>query len=149
MTDTASSLLSAKGVIFDVDGTLVDSVDFHAEAWQRTFQLGSSAKGEELEIYKKIAGIEDLIHAQTTSDDAEKSKPDPDIFTAALDRLSLPAEAVIVVGDSPWDTIAARKAGMQSIALLCGGFPDRDLREAGPVAVFKNPEALLGALQQG
>ncbi len=105
--------------------------------------LGSLAKGEELDAYKKAAGIEALVHAETTSDDAERSKSDPDIFAAALERPSLPAEVVMVVGDSPWDVIAARKAGMGSIALLCGGFPDSDLPEAGPLAVFDDPQALL------
>src|SRR5215211_6711744 len=194
-----------KAVIFDVDGTLVDSVDMHARAWQEAFAhfgkhfdfervryqigkggdqlmpvflsreeldefgdelekyrgelfkrehlsrvksfpavrelfervkreglqtaLASSAKGDELKTYKRIADIEDLVEEETSADDAEKSKPHPDIFEAALERLGdvEPSEAV-VVGDTPYDAEAAGKAGVQTVGLLSGGFPEADLR---------------------
>ena len=110
--------------------------------------LGSSAKGDELETYKKAAGIQSLTHVETTSDDAEKSKPHPDIFQAALQQLKLPPEKAIVVGDTPYDVEAARKAGVATVALLCGGFPEADLRAAGAVAVHADPQALLAALRE-
>jgi len=91
--------------------------------------LASPAKEDELEVYKKAADIEDLIDEQTSSDDAESSKPNPDIFLAALDRLSKPdPEDVIVVGDTPYDAEAASKAGLRTIGMLCGGFPEDGLR---------------------
>jgi phosphoglycolate phosphatase-like HAD superfamily hydrolase len=209
-----------KAVIFDVDGTLVDSVDLHAGAWQEAlvsfgkreefervrYQIGkggdqlmpvflsdkeleefgdelekrrgeifkrdylprvkgfpavpelferirreglrialaSSAKGDELQTYKKVAGIEDLVEEETSADDADRSKPHPDIFEAALARLGgvNPSEA-FVVGDTPYDAEAAGKAGLQTIGLLCGGFPEEDLRAAGCVRIYRDPADLL------
>jgi HAD superfamily hydrolase (TIGR01549 family) len=209
-----------EAVIFDVDGTLIDSVDQHAAAWMETFAhfgrgvpfhdvraqigkggdqlmpvflsrqqidlqgkeietyrtrlfqrkylptvhgfafvrqlfhrvqsdgkkiaLASSAKGEELQTYKKIAGIADLFQEETTSDDAEKSKPHPDIFLAALDRLKVPPARALVVGDTPYDAEAAARAGMTTIGVLCGGFPEQVLRKAGCVAIYRDPADLLG-----
>ncbi len=209
-----------KAVIFDVDGTLIDSVDLHAKAWQDAFAeygrtvpfddirgqigkggdqllpvflskddieafgekleerrgailkerylpkvqafprvralfehlraegldiaLASSAKEDELETYKKVAHIEDLIDEQTSSDDAESSKPDPDIFLAALKRLGNPdPRDVIVVGDTPYDAEAAGKAGLRTIGVLCGGFPENGLRKAGCIAIYQDPADLL------
>jgi phosphoglycolate phosphatase-like HAD superfamily hydrolase len=106
--------------------------------------LASSAKGEELERYKKIAGIADLIDEQTTSDDADSSKPEPDIFQAALKRLHVatPANA-IVVGDTPYDAEGPAKAGLQTIGLRCGGWTDMELCRAGVIAVYRDPAELL------
>ena len=214
-----------KAVIFDVDGTLIDSVDLHAKAWQDAFRdygheiefdeirgqigkggdqlmpvfldpaeldakgeeleshrgrilkerylpevvafprvrelferlradgkrivLASSAKADELEKYKQLARIEDLIEAETSSDDAEKSKPHPDIFLAALQRLGdIGPEDAIVVGDTPYDAEAAGKAGLRTVGVLCGGFPERVLREAGCVAIYKDPADLLARYEQ-
>ena len=216
------ALIEAKAVIFDVDGTLVDTVDAHAESWRRAFSafsrefgfdeirqqigkggdqllpvflserevdeegdrieafrsdffkreflanvhgfpavrelfdrliddgktvaLGSSAKGEELAAYKKVARIDDLELVGVSSDDAERSKPHPDIFHAALDRLSLPAANVIVVGDTPYDAEAAAKAGIRMVAVRCGGFDDASLRQAGAMEVYDDPEHILSSL---
>lgn len=209
-----------KAVIFDVDGTLVNSVDLHARAWQEAlahfgkrveyervrYQIGkggdqlmpvflseeelkefgeeleqyrgelfkrdylprvesfpkvrelfervrreglqialaSSAKADELKTYKKIADIEDLVEEETSADDAERSKPHPDIFEAALERLEdvSPSEAV-VVGDTPYDAEAAGKAGLKAIGLLGGGFPEEDLRAAGCVRIYRDAAHLL------
>jgi HAD superfamily hydrolase (TIGR01509 family) len=209
-----------RAVIFDIDGTLIDSVDLHAAAWRealrhfghdRPFEevraqigkggdllmaallpeeevrrrgkeieehrldlfkreylprvrpfpavrelferieadgkriaLASSAKQEELGRYKQIAGIEDLLDTETSSDDVEKSKPHPDIFEAALARLGgVEAADVIAVGDTPYDAQAAGKIGLRTIGLLCGGWPERELREAGCIAIYRDPADLL------
>ena len=212
-------------VIFDVDGTLVDSVDLHAQAWQEAFAhfghevafadvraqigkggdqlmpvflsqeeldrrgdeieahrsdlfkkrylsqvrafpavrqllkrilvngqqiaLASSAKADELATYKKIAGIADLVDEETSSDDAERSKPHPDIFEVTLSRLGGidPIEA-IVVGDSAYDAEAAGKADLRTIGVLCGGFSEQDLRRAGCIAIYRDPADLLSRLKQ-
>jgi HAD superfamily hydrolase (TIGR01509 family) len=214
-----------KTVIFDVDGTLVDSVDLHARAWQQTFEhfghafpfdqvrsqigkggdqsmpvflskeelesrgkaieeyrsdlfkkhylsqakpfpqvralferlladdfriaLASSAKSEELNTYKEIAQITDLLEAEASSEDAEKSKPHPDIFLAAVKHLghALPQEC-IVVGDSPYDAEAAGKAGITAVGVLCGGFPEQELRKAGFREIYKDPADLLQQYEQ-
>ena len=188
-----------QAVVFDIDGTLIDSVDLHAEAWQSAFRkfgktvrfaevrlqigkgadqllpvffspeemakfgqeledyrselykkeylphvkafpkvrelferirqdrksiaLASSAKGDELNTYKKVVRIEDLIEAETSSDDAEKSKPYPDIFDAAL-------------------------ADLRTIGLLCGGWNENDLRGAGCIAIYRDPAELLARYEQ-
>jgi HAD superfamily hydrolase (TIGR01509 family) len=215
-----------KAIIFDIDGTLVDSVDLHARAWQEAFahfghqiefaavrsqigkggdqlmpaflprdevashgeeietyrselfkekylpkvhsfpavrdlvqrikQLGpsivlaSSAKGEELAAYKRIAGILDLVDEETSSDDAEKSKPHPDIFQAALERLGgdVRPDEVIVIGDSPYDAEAAGKLALRTIGVLSGGFAEHDLRQAGCLSVYRDPADLLQHLDE-
>jgi HAD superfamily hydrolase (TIGR01549 family) len=211
---------TVKAVIFDIDGTLVDSVDHHAESWARAFKkfgktvpfvdvraqigkggdqllpvflwptelekfgkeleayrsalfkkeylprvkafpevrqlferlrldgrhiaLASSAKEDELETYKRIARISDLVEAETSSDDAEKSKPHPDIFEAALDALhDVSADQVIVVGDTPYDAVAATRANLRTVGMLCGGWSADELRKAGCIAIYQNPADLL------
>ncbi len=90
--------------------------------------------------YKRIAGIADLSEDETTSDDAERSKPHPDIFLAALGKLGNPDKrSVVVVGDTPYDA----EAGLRVIGVLCGGFAEADLRQAGCAAVFRDPADLL------
>jgi HAD superfamily hydrolase (TIGR01509 family) len=209
-----------RAVIFDVDGTLVDSVDRHAQAWVETlaefgyeadfgevrhqigkggdqlmkeflseeeirrdgeaiekarlrhystrylpsvlgfpmvrelFQhliddgkkvvLATSAVGAELSAYKRKASIGDLVEEETSKDDVEKSKPHPDIFEAALAKIGdIPPSAAIIVGDSPWDVIAGRKAGIRTIGLLCGGFGATELEKAGCEAIYRDPADLL------
>jgi HAD superfamily hydrolase (TIGR01509 family) len=209
-----------KTVIFDVDGTLVDTVDLHARAWQEAFRhfghdigfekirsqigkggdqlmpvflsraevdrrgkeiekfrndlfkrkyfsqarafprvrelfqhirergqtiaLASSCKGDELEDYKKLAHVEDLVDAATTSDDADKSKPHPDIFQAVMKRLPgiSPSEA-LAVGDTPYDAEAAGKTGLGTIGVLGGGFSRGELLAAGCIAIYRDPADLL------
>jgi HAD superfamily hydrolase (TIGR01509 family) len=210
-----------RAVIFDVDGTLIDSNDQHALAWVKTFRrfghevafedvrgqigkggdqlmpvflspeevkaqgeamsafradlfkreflpglqpfpqvrdllqriradgrdvvLASSATGEELERYKAIAGIGDLLDGATSADDAEQSKPEPDIFLAALRTAGVRADEAVVIGDTPYDAVAATRAGVRAIGVLCGRFPEAALREAGCMAIYRDPAHLLEA----
>lgn len=212
--------VSPKAAIFDMDGTLVDSVDLHAKAWQdalrhfgkeipfddvrsqigkggdqivpfffraeeanrisenlrnyekqifrdrymkrtRAFPgvrqlferiraaglktaLATSSPELELSYNKRLANIEDLLDAQSTGDDTERSKPHPDIFHAVLNQLDgISAEEAIAVGDSPYDAQAATHAGMRAVGFRCGGFPEDSLRDAGCIAIFDGPEDLL------
>jgi HAD superfamily hydrolase (TIGR01549 family) len=209
-----------KAVIFDVDGTIVDSNEAHVVAWDRAFRhfgkqfpidklrknvgkgadqylpeflspeelrtlgdkidkyrseifkkeylphlrpfpkvrelfqrikhdekriaLASSGKKSDLKVMKKIARIEDLVDCEITADDADKSKPAPDIFASTLKKLGdLPADAVLAIGDTPYDAIAARKVGIATIGVLCGGFPETELRAAGMIAIYRDPADLL------
>ena len=216
-----------QAVIFDIDGTLLDSVDLHARAWQeilakyghavpfedirrqigkggdhllpvflskreldrlqeeiekerselfkrkylpevrpfpkvrelferiladgKRVALASSGKKDEVEKYEKIAGIDDLIDDddKTSSDDAEHSKPDPDIFHAAIAKLGdVAKDAMIVVGDTPYDAEAAGKAGLKTIGVLCGGFPEAELLAAGCIAIYRDPADLLAHYEE-
>ena len=106
--------------------------------------LASSATGPELEEYKRLLGVADLLDAHTSADDAKRSKPDPDIFEAALDRLGRPdPAAAIVVGDTPYDAEAANRAGLKVIGVTCGGWSAADLTAAGCAVVYRDPADLL------
>jgi phosphoglycolate phosphatase-like HAD superfamily hydrolase len=207
-----------KAVIFDIDGTLIDSVDLHALAWQEAFArfghtvelarvrhqigkggdklipvfltkqeqekeaeeleawrsrhfktsylplvrgfsavpdlfrrvravglkiaIGSSAKQDELERYLDIAGVTGMVDAASTSEDVSQSKPAPDIFSSALDKLGVVGSDALAVGDTPYDAEAAGKAEIHTIGVLCGGFPEIELRQAGSIAAYPGPAAL-------
>lgn len=209
-----------QGVIFDIDGTLVDSNDHHARAWHDAFRkagreieydrirrligvgsdklfaeltgqdldspegkaisddckrifkerylpqvrpfaqgrelverlqaaglllaVASSARREDLEALLTIAGVPQLLDKSTTSKEADRSKPDPDIVSAALKKLDLPAAATLMIGDTPYDIEAGNRAGVGVIAVRCGGWGDRDL--AGAVAIYDDPADLLAHL---
>ena len=106
--------------------------------------LATSGKKEELRIYKKIAQIEDLTDSEITADDAGKSKPAPDLFEATLRKLGHPpAHTVLNVGDTPYDVEAAEKVGIRTIAVLCGGFSEEELRGAGAIAIYRELADLL------
>jgi phosphoglycolate phosphatase-like HAD superfamily hydrolase len=99
-------------------------------------------------VYKKIAAIEDQVDFETSSDDVEKSKPYPDVFEAALSWLDVNPSDVVVVGDTPYDADAAGKAGLRTIGVLCGGFPEEGLRAAGCIAIYLSPADLLAQYER-
>lgn len=211
--------MTTKAILFDVDGTLVDSNDLHARAWVEAFAefditiphaevhdqigkggdnlmpalldkkvvdehgdaiskarsriykeryasqvepfadvaalfrrarqdgwkivLATSGEIEEVEPHIEKLGICELVDVVTTATDAEHSKPDPDIFAAALKKVGAKAADAIVVGDSPYDIQAAAKLALRTIAVRSGGFQDHILMEAGAVAIYDNPADLL------
>jgi phosphoglycolate phosphatase-like HAD superfamily hydrolase len=111
--------------------------------------LASSAKSDELDYYKRLCKIDDLIDANTSADDAERSKPFPDIFQAALARThGVRPQDAMVVGDTPYDIIAAKRAGIASIGMLSGGFPEEELRDAGCIAIYESPAELLAKFER-
>ncbi len=206
---TAHGALNLKyqGLILDVDGTLIDSNDAHAQAFAEVLQVpvervrpligkgadklmpeligrydaalaerkkaifkarflpgvrpfprcrellarfkglgfrlvaASSAGKDELDDLLAVAGAHDYLEAQTDADDAEQSKPDPDIVLAALDKLRLPAAHCLMLGDTPYDAQAAAGAKVAFVGLRCGGWSERDLQPA--LAVYADPAALL------
>jgi phosphoglycolate phosphatase-like HAD superfamily hydrolase len=105
--------------------------------------LASSSSEAEVAYYLDLIGAEDLVAASTSKDDADSSKPCPDIFEAALAKLRLPPAEAVVVGDSVWDMKAAARTGLSAIGFRCGGFPDEALLEAGARALFDGPADLL------
>jgi HAD superfamily hydrolase (TIGR01509 family) len=104
--------------------------------------IASSAKKDELEKYLDIARVADLVDFTTSSDDADESKPAPDIFEIVLKKLNMAGADAVAVGDTPYDAEAARKATIATIGVLCGGFTEGSLRQAGCVDVFPGPAAL-------
>jgi HAD superfamily hydrolase (TIGR01549 family) len=108
--------------------------------------VASSASNEELEALLKVAQVDDLLQAATTSSDADASKPAPDIIEAALAKAQTSPERVIMLGDSPYDIESAAKAGVSVIALRCGGFSDQEL--SGAVASYNDPADLLAHYEQ-
>lgn len=213
-------MAQTRAVIFDVDGTLIDSNDAHAHAWVEalidfghpvTFEqvrpligmggdkilprlagvqkdsdagkaidarrsdlfirtylpnlhafpgtrellvalqgrglklvVASSSKPDELKPLLALTGAAQLFAAQTSSKDAPESKPDPDIVHAALRRAGVPAAQVVMVGDTPYDLEAARRAGVRFVGVRCGGWGDDAF--AGAVAIFDGPTDLLAQL---
>jgi HAD superfamily hydrolase (TIGR01509 family) len=105
--------------------------------------VASSATKDDLKRLLGIADAGDLIEEQVSSDDAEQSKPDPDIVQAALKSLRLPADRVLMLGDTPYDVAAARRAGVGIVALLCGGWKAEDL--SGALAIYRDPADLLAS----
>ena len=210
-----------KAVLFDVDGTLVDSNDAHALAWVKAFEehhakvdpievrrsigmggdklmpavsgideespigskiaerrgeifkgeflpslkafpgaaelvkaitrrgliavAASSAQEDELKPLLEVAGAKSLMDATTSSDDAEESKPAPDIVHAALQRANVQASEAVMIGDTPYDVAAARSAGVRIIAFRCGGWLDPDL--VGAIETYDGPWDLLANLE--
>jgi beta-phosphoglucomutase-like phosphatase (HAD superfamily) len=106
--------------------------------------LASSGKKNDTKYYIDLLKIGDLIDGYVSGDDANSSKPAPDIFAAALKKLGdiSPADAV-TVGDTRFDIEAARKAGLKTIALLCGRTPESMLRETGAIAAYRDPADFL------
>ncbi|HYH69303.1 MAG TPA: HAD family hydrolase [Urbifossiella sp.] len=108
--------------------------------------VASSAKKGELEPLMKLCGADRVCESATSSDDAAASKPDPDILNAALQSLGLPAAQAVMIGDTPYDVEAAKRAGMRVIAFRCGGWDDAGLR--GAVAVYDDPADLAAHLDR-
>ena len=103
--------------------------------------VASSAQEDELGPLLERAGVADLLPRRTSSDDAEKSKPDPDIVVAALQRSGCEASRAIMLGDTPYDVAAAKRAGIQIVGLESGGWTREGL--AGAAAVYRDPADLL------
>ncbi len=104
--------------------------------------VATSAKADDVKATLEQAGVDDLIETATSSDDAERSKPDPDIVRAALQRSRRPASHAVMLGDTPYDIEAATRAGVRIVALRCGGYwSDEALR--GATDIYDDPAALL------
>jgi len=111
-----------------------------------TVVLATSASEEETRHLRRAIDADDVIDAVTHSDDAEESKPDPDIVETALAKVGLAADQAIFVGDTVWDVEAARRAGLDCVCVLSGGIGEAELREAGAVAVYRDVAHLLEGL---
>ena len=111
-----------------------------------TVVLASSAKANELEHYLDLLDAREHADGWTTSADVEATKPAPDLVHAALEKAG--GGDAVMVGDSTWDCEAARRAGVETLALLTGGFSEEELREAGAIVVFESLEDLIARLDE-
>jgi HAD superfamily hydrolase (TIGR01509 family) len=103
--------------------------------------VATSAKKDEMKALLRAAGVEDLLEEKTSSSDADRSKPDPDIIAAALKKSDAEPDDARMLGDTPYDVEAATRAGVATVALLCGGWTREELR--GAIAIYADPAELL------
>ena len=108
--------------------------------------IASSSIREHLEQFLDKLDARDLADAWTMKDDVESSKPDPDLVEAALAKAG--TRDAVMVGDTPWDVEAARKAGVETVSVVTGGFAAEELRGAGAAAVFESLDELRERLDE-
>jgi HAD superfamily hydrolase (TIGR01509 family) len=108
--------------------------------------LASSAKAVEVDHYLDLLDARNVADGWTTSADVKRTKPDPDLVLAALEKAG--KGPAVMVGDSTWDCEAAKAAGIETIAVLTGGFSDKELLEAGATAVFHSIDDLRMRLDE-
>ena len=109
--------------------------------------LASSAKDWEVEHYLDLLDARELVDSWTTSADVEQTKPEPDLIKAALDKADTDGDALLI-GDTVWDVEAAKRAGVETLAVRTGGFSEQELRDAGAREVFTSVEELRQSLSQ-
>jgi phosphoglycolate phosphatase-like HAD superfamily hydrolase len=109
--------------------------------------LATSAKDDEVDLMLDALGARAAVRAVVSSGDVEEAKPAPGIVEKALDESGIDPGRAVMVGDTVWDVLAAERAGIRCIGLLCGGIAADELRGAGAAQVYDDPAALLGGLQ--
>ncbi|MFC6085210.1 HAD family hydrolase [Sphaerisporangium aureirubrum] len=110
--------------------------------------VSTSAHKDDAERLIGITGAEDAVTAVVHAQDVEHSKPDPEPVRHALDKAGVSADQAVFVGDSVWDALAARGAGVECVALRSGGIDTGSLTDAGARAVYKDCAELLQHLDQ-
>ena len=100
--------------------------------------LASSAKDDEVDHYLDLLDARELADGWTSSADVDSTKPEPDLVHSALQKADADADDAVMIGDTPWDVEAAKRAGVETIAVMTGGFSEEELRDAGAVAVFES-----------
>jgi HAD superfamily hydrolase (TIGR01509 family) len=108
--------------------------------------MATSSRTDDLEHYLDLVGVQDLVDGWTDSSDVEKTKPEPDIVHAALEKAG--GGDAVLVGDTTWDVEAAANAGVPAVCVLTGGFSEQELRDAGAACVFESIEELRGRLDE-
>jgi len=108
-----------------------------------TVVIATSSPAQDLGALRKALAADSFVDEATSSADADRSKPSPDILIAALAKAGLDAAEVVFVGDAVWDVKAAAQLGIGCIGLECGGTSGSELRQAGAIEVWKDPADLL------
>ena len=102
--------------------------------------LASSAKPDEVDHYLELLDARSLVDGWTTSADVQATKPEPDLVAAAVEKAG--GGKAVMVGDSTWDCESAKRAGLETIGVLMGGFSEQELLDAGAACVFDSLVAL-------
>jgi phosphoglycolate phosphatase-like HAD superfamily hydrolase len=108
--------------------------------------LASSAKSDEVDHYLDLLDAREAVDGWTSSADVAKTKPHPDLVAAAVEKAG--GGEAVMIGDSAWDCEAARRVGVETVALLTGGFSEQELLEAGASLVFESLEALIADIDR-
>lgn len=111
--------------------------------------LATSAPDNELVTLRKALDADDALDGQTSADDVDRSKPDPEIFLTAMKRFSIDPRRALAVGDSIWDVQAARAAGIACVTVESGGFSQHELSEAGSRQVYRDVGELIDQFWTG
>jgi HAD superfamily hydrolase (TIGR01509 family) len=109
--------------------------------------IGTSGRLESAKLTLDMLGIPPTVPI-VTRDQVEYAKPDPDLFMAGAERLGVRVEEAVVVGDSVWDLLAARRARALGVGLLSGGYGEEELERAGAYRVYQDPADLLNHLDE-
>jgi len=110
--------------------------------------IATSGRMESARVTISKLGLDALKIPTVTRDQVRYAKPDPDLFLAAADRLKIDIHKSVVVGDSVWDLLAARRAGALGVGLLSGGYGQDELERAGAYRVYEDPKDLLNHLDE-
>jgi HAD superfamily hydrolase (TIGR01509 family) len=105
--------------------------------------IATSGRMETAAVNLAALGVDPDRIPVVTRDDVKYAKPDPDLFLAAAERLAAPIETAVVVGDSIWDMLAARRCRALSVGLLSGGYGHHELQQSGAFRVYEDPADLL------
>jgi HAD superfamily hydrolase (TIGR01549 family) len=108
--------------------------------------LASSSKQHDLDHFLDLLQVKELVDDWTTADDVERTKPDPDVIRAALEKAG--TEDAVMVGDSRWDIEAAANAGLETVCVITGGWSEQELRDCGAVAVYDSLVTLREQLDE-
>ena len=110
--------------------------------------IATSSDKDDLEVLKKVAGMDDLVDEQTSAADTERAKPHPDIFAKVVERLDLEPGECIALGDTPYDAESAGKAGVRTIGVETGGWTRQELLDAGCVEAYASVAELLERFEE-
>ncbi|WP_114811604.1 HAD family hydrolase [Paraburkholderia kururiensis] len=122
-------------------------LDALSEAGTR-WAIATSGRLETAAVNLEALGVDPALNTVVTRDDVKYAKPDPDLFIAAAARLDVPIEHTVVVGDSIWDMLAARRCRALGVGLLSGGYGAEELERAGALRVYDDPADLLHHLDE-
>jgi len=110
--------------------------------------IATSGEMSTAEINLKVLGQDKDKITLVTRDDVKQGKPDPSLFIAGADKMGVPIEECLVIGDAIWDMLAARRAKATGIGLLSGGYDISELERAGALRVYEEPLDLLNHLDE-